>query len=159
MTRASGEALREAFRRHQSSLVRMCVLVTGDQDLAEDLVQETFVKAVPAIERLPEDEVLRYLRATAMNLWRNRLRRLAVERRPRPWQSKASLALPIEERDAVWHAIRRLPPRQRACVVLRYYEELTEQETASLLGCSVGTVKSQTSRALDRMRRELQHED
>ena len=159
MTRASGEALREAFIRHQSGLVRMCVLVTGKQDVAEDLVQEAFVKAAPAIDRLPEDEVRPYLRATAMNLWRNRLRRLAVERRPRPWDSKAETPIPFEERDAVWQAIRRLPPRQRACVVLRYYEDLTEQETATLLGCSVGTVKSQTSHALGRLEGELQHED
>lgn len=158
MTRTSGEALREAFQRHQAGLVRMCVLVTGEQDLAEDLVQETFVKAAPAIERLREEEVWPYLRATAMNLWRNRLRRLAVERRPRPWQSNAA-AIPFEERDAVWRAILGLPPRQRACVVLRYYEELTEQETADILRCSVGTVKSQTSRALGRLGRELQHED
>jgi RNA polymerase sigma-70 factor (sigma-E family) len=159
MTRASGEALREAFQRHQSGLVRMCVLVTGEQDLAEDLVQETFVKAASMIERLPEGEIQPYLRATAMNIWRNRLRRLAVERRPRPWQGKPSVGLPIEERDAVWQAIRRLPPRQRACVVLRYYEEQTEQETARLLQCSIGTVKSQTSRALARLRQELHHED
>jgi RNA polymerase sigma-70 factor (sigma-E family) len=159
MTRASGEALREAFLKHQSGLVRMCVLVTGEQDLAEDLVQETFEKAAPAIERLSEEEVRPYLRATAMNLWRNRLRRLAVERRHRMWQGTPSLALPIEERDAVWQAIRRLPPRQRACVVLRYYEDLSELETAGVLRCSVGTIKSQTSRALGRLRRELHDED
>jgi RNA polymerase sigma factor (sigma-70 family) len=73
-------------------------------------------------------------------------------------QGKPSPDLPIEERDAVWQAILRLPARQRACLVLRYYEELTEQETADILRCSVGTVKSQTSRALSRLRRELHNE-
>ena len=65
----------------------------------------------------------------------------------------------IENRETLWGAIRRLPVRQRACVVLRYYEGLTEKETAEVLGCSVGTVKSQTSRALSHLRKELSDED
>jgi RNA polymerase sigma factor (sigma-70 family) len=58
----------------------------------------------------------------------------------------------VEEHDAVWAAIARLPPRQRACLVLRFYEDLSERDVADVMGCSVGTVKSQTSKGLARLR-------
>lgn len=106
------------------------------------------------LDGLGDEEIGPYLRATALNLWKNRLRRLALERR-RPTQPARSDELAFEEKDEVWAAVRRLPARQRACLVLRYFEDLTERETADLLGCSVGTVKSQTSRAIERLRREL----
>ena len=65
----------------------------------------------------------------------------------------------FEERDALWQAVLRLPRQQRACLVLRYYEDLTEPATAQALGCSVGSVKSHTNRALARLRKELDHDD
>ena len=91
----------------------------------------------------------------ALNLWKNRLRRIAYEARARKrlverHQDRGSL----EERDEMWAAISRLPPRQRACLVLRFYEDLSIRDTARLLGCSEGTVKSQTSKALGELRRE-----
>ena len=64
----------------------------------------------------------------------------------------------LAERDAVWQVVRRLPPRQRAAVVLRYYEDLSEAETAEVLGCSIGTVKSQTSRAVATLRAVMTEE-
>lgn len=113
------------------------------------------MRAATTIARLPDDEIRPYLRTTVMNLWRNRLRRLAIELRHREDRPGEVDSPGFEERDALWRSIRSLPPRQRACVVLRYYEDLTEQETAATLGCSVGTVKSQTSRALSRLRRRF----
>ena len=155
---ATGEdALRAAFEAHYAALARMATLVTGDPVEAEDLVQEAFVRAAEPIERLTADAVRPYLRATVMNLWRNSLRR-------RPLEGLMSLRahepgdLPMEEHDALWRSVLRLPPRQRACLVLRYYEELSEAEAARVLGCSVGTIKSQTSRALRRLREELDDE-
>ena len=66
---------------------------------------------------------------------------------------------PHEERDELWQAVLRLPPRQRACIALRYYEDLPEREVAAILSCSVGTVKKQSSRALAQLRRELKDGD
>lgn len=146
--------LREAYELHATAILRLCVLLAGRQDVAEDLVQETFARVSLKLDGLSSDEVGGYLRTTALNLWRNRIRRLRVEGRFRPPPPTRS-EVPFEERDALWRAVRKLPARQRACLVLRYYEELSERETAEALGCSVGTVKSQTSRALKRLRREM----
>jgi RNA polymerase sigma-70 factor (sigma-E family) len=141
-------------------LVRLGVLLTGDTYLAEELVQETYVRGLAKVVRLPEDEQYPYMRAIASNIWKNRIRRLALERR---WsaarEEQAEAPVVLEDRDALWRAIKALPVRQRACVVLRYYEDLNERETAQVLGCSVGTVKSQTSRAIARLRKEFDDED
>ena len=155
---AGTDRLQQAYVAHARGLLRLCILVSGKKDVAEELVQETFLRAASALERLAEDEVGPYLRATSMNLWRNRLRRLALERRVHPTRRQDS-EVPFEDRDELWRAIQHLPPRQRACLVLRYHEDLTEQQTAVLLHCSIGTVKSQTSRALASLRKELRDAD
>ena len=159
--RSSGhEALRESFEDHYGSLVRFCALVSGDENVAEDLAQEAFVRVAERIGRGGVVNVGAYVRRTAVNIWKNRLRRAMVERRARARDAERARADDSpEDRDALWGALRRLPPGQRACLVLRYYEDLTERETAEILGCSVGTVKSQTSRALTRLRKELSDED
>jgi len=156
-TDVATQTLREAYDAHATGLLRLCVLLSGRQDVAEELVQETFERTARAgaLETLPQARVGAYLRTTALNLWRNRLRRLAIERRGRARTASRDAGLSFEQRDELWSAVRRLPTRQRACVVLRYYQELSEQETATLLGCSVGTVKSQTSRAIARLREEI----
>jgi len=151
------DILRLAYEAHYRPLLRLCVLVTGRRETAEDIVQEAFVRVAGRLDGLGDEEIRPYLRAAALNLWKNRLRRLALERR-RPIQPAPRNELAFEEKDEVWAAVRRLPARQRACLVLRYFEDLTERETANLLGCSVGTVKSQTSRAIERLRRELGNE-
>jgi RNA polymerase sigma-70 factor (sigma-E family) len=152
------EDARTVFLRHHGRLLRLCTLLTGNADLGEDLVQEAFSRALARVTALPESDQYPYLRATASNLWKNRLRRLSLERRWHPAEV-ATEPLSTEERDAIWRAVVALPVRQRACVVLRFYEELTERETAEILGCSIGTVKSQTSRALARLREEMRDED
>ena len=99
-----------------------------------------------------------YLRRAIANRCRNRSRHRAVERgvHPRLAEVSPNAVTSTEDRDEVWTAILQLPLRQRACVVLRYYEDLSERETADVLGCSVGTVKSQPSHALGALRRRLE---
>ena len=133
------------------------MVLCGSRDEAQDLVQEAFVRLAPRIGRLGDHEVGPYVRKIAVNLFRTRARRLRRERTltGRPATAAYPSSPDAEERDTVWRAVLRLPPRQRACVVLRYYEDLTERDTASVLGCSLGTVKSQTSKALTKLRKEL----
>jgi RNA polymerase sigma-70 factor (sigma-E family) len=151
-------ALRVAFEGHYMPLLRLCTLLAGRQDVAEDLVQEAFIRIAPKIESIAADDIGAYLRRTAVNLWKNRIRRLVLERRHRNVREEPVPEASFEERSALWHAVTRLPARQRACLVLRYYEDLSEKSTAEILGCSVGTVKSQTSRALAHLRKELSDE-
>jgi len=157
--RGSTGSQRAVFDRHYLPLLRLAVLLTGNRYAAEDLVQDVFARGLARVSALPEDEQFPYLRVAVWNTWRNVLRRRAVERRHRQQAMPPADIDAIEERAVVWSAIKALPLRQRACVVLRYYEGLSERETADVLRCSVGTVKSQTSRALSRLREELSDED
>ena len=153
------EALRIAFEEHYVWLVRLAVLLTGRVDTAEDLVQDAFLRAAPKIESLDSTRVRPYLRIVVMNEWKNRVRRLALERRiARLLQPTNAQVDGVDPRGSVWLAILHLPPRQRAAVVLRYYEDLPEREIASVLGCSVGTVKSQLNKAARKLRKELADE-
>lgn len=154
-----GEPLREAFEEHYARLVGLCFLLIGRRDAAEDVAQEAFVRLATKIDRLEPDSVGPYVRRIAVNLWKNRLRRMALEVRHRRGSPPPRDRIAFEDRDELWSVVKRLPPRQRACVVLRYYEDLSERDTASALGCSIGTVKSQTSKALAQLRKELGHVD
>jgi RNA polymerase sigma-70 factor (sigma-E family) len=152
------DLLREAFEQHNVSLLKLCLLLTARREDAEEIVQESFVRAASKLSGLEEAAVGPFLRQTAVNLWKNRLRRMRLElrARSRPPLPTAIAERSFEERDRMWKVVRRLPSRRRACVVLRYYEDLSEREVAAILGCSVGTVKSQTSRALQSLRKELE---
>jgi RNA polymerase sigma-70 factor (sigma-E family) len=145
----------------RAGLVRTATLLTaGDRHLAEDLVQATLTRlylAWPAFQRADNPEG--YLRRALVNaltderrrLWRRRERPTAeLPELPRADQHQEPLA------DSMRQALRDLPPKMRAAVVFRYFHDLTVPETAEALGCSEGTVKSQTSRALDRLRTALE---
>ena len=148
-------AQRDAFVKHYEPLVRLAVLLTGSRDAGEDVVQDVFANALVKVARLPVEEQFPYLRASVWNAWRNVLRRRSIERKHRSDAISTAREADVDDRADVWSAIRRLPTRQRACIVLRYYEDLSELDAAGVLGCSVGTVKSQTSRALSRLRKDL----
>jgi RNA polymerase sigma-70 factor (sigma-E family) len=141
-------------------LVRAAYAVAGDLGLAEDAVQTAFAKAYRSwrrISRLEAPEA--YLRRMVVNEVLNE-RRLA--RRRHEIASEATPERPGEATDPfagdeLWQAIIGLPPRQRAVLVLRYYEDLSEQQIADALGCRPGTVKSQASAALATLRTRLDH--
>lgn len=137
-----------------SALLRTAYLLTRDHGLAEDLVQTALTKAWFAwsrIETAPEPYVRRVLVNTFATWWRRKWNgESATDRLPEVAVPSASEA--TETGHDLWQAMGRLPRRQRAVVVLRYVEDLSESETAELLGCSVGTVKSQASRALAKLR-------
>jgi len=136
-------------------LLRTAFLLTHDQGLAEDLLQTALMKTWFVWGRLNEDPqryVRRVLVTTYVSWWRRRWRgETPTDRLPE--QSTPGVDDRATAQD-LWNAMGRLPTRQRAVVALRYYEDLSEAETAELLGCSVGTVKSQCSKALANLRRD-----
>jgi len=152
---ATSEALRTTFQTHYAQLVRLSFLLADDPSLSEDIVQDAFVRSARRIAEVDEDARFAYLRAAVLNGWRNRRRHVSVEQRWAPALGAESQLEQgaAEDRSAMWQWICALPTRQRACLVLRYYEDLPEHEIAQLLGCRTGTVKSQISRALTKLRR------
>lgn len=158
--------IRAFVEAQRGPLYRTAYLMVGDPHDAEDLLQATLVKVVSAWQRIerrdrPEVFARRVMVNLAINRWRRR--RTAEAYLGRQFEDRPSAdadpAVDVARRDAVWAALRTLPPRMRAVLVLRYFEDLTEADTAAVLHCSVGTVKSQTSKALSRLRNRLQPHD
>jgi RNA polymerase sigma-70 factor (ECF subfamily) len=159
--KADAEAeFREFVAGRSPALLRSAyLLVGGDWALAEDLLQAALIKTYLAWGRINdpgarESYVRATLATTATSWWRRR------------WHGeRATSVLPetmsrdradlVDDRDALWTLVRALPPRQRAVLVLRFYEDFSEADTARTLGLSVGTVKSHTSRALTSLRAVL----
>lgn len=149
----------ESFVQAQEPhLLRTAVLLTGDAGHAEDLLQEVLEKTylrwgrIRAVEH-PELYVRRTLVNSSIDRWRrlrSRVREVALG--PRDVSGSAEPMALVDDRDLVLRALRAVPPRQRAVLVLRYWDDLSEAEIAQVLQCTVGTVKSQASRGLDRMR-------
>lgn len=160
MDTASEEEFREFVLARRHRLLKTAFLLTGDHGLAEDLVQVVLVRTHRhwhRIERTDAPEV--YARRILVNLsnswWRRRIRRgdHPTDRLPDGPVRDAHSA--YELHDELWRALAALPQRMRATIVLRYYEDLSEAEIADALGCSTGTVKSQASRGLQRLRAAL----
>ncbi|MEV5714986.1 SigE family RNA polymerase sigma factor [Amycolatopsis mediterranei] len=143
---------REFVRSRGTPLHRSAYLLCGDRHLADDVVQDTLVKAYQHWRRVrqadsPEAYVRRILLNEVRGRWRRRERSVPVAE----FAGEPAVADPADDvirRDGLRQALLTLPLRQRATVVLRYLEGLSERETAAVLGCSTGTVKSQSSRAL-----------
>jgi len=143
------------------ALLRLAWLLTADADAAQDLVQDTFARVMPRWATIaaggdPEPYVRTALRSAWTDRWRRRAVRPDEVREPEhgfPDPGRADVAVEgTADRLDLDQALRRLTPRQRTVLVLRYYEDLTETQTARALGCSVNTVKSQTRHALGRLR-------
>ncbi|MCU1623412.1 MAG: subfamily polymerase sigma-24 factor [Frankiales bacterium] len=134
-----------------SRLLRAAYLLVGERAAAEDLLQDVLEKMFVAWPRIDEPTAYarRALAHGATNRWRRRSRKPEV---PLDGHDRAApTADPTVRRDVI-AALATLPRGQRAVIVLRYFEDLTTEQTAAALGCSVGTVKSQTARALPRLR-------
>ncbi|MET9391937.1 SigE family RNA polymerase sigma factor [Streptomyces sp. NPDC006624] len=151
-------------RARQPVLLRTARSLTGNPSDAEDLLQTALAKTYVAWERIEDHRALDgYVRRALLNTrtsqWRKRrVDEFACEELPEP-DPVPGADDPAERqalRDAMWRAIMRLPARQRAMVVLRYYEDLSEVQTAEVLGVSVGTVKSAVSRALGKLREDAE---
>ena len=136
-------------------LVRLAFGLTGDRGVAEDLAQTTLARAYVAWRRVSRaDDPDAYLRRILINTAHGRFRRRRVTEQPGdpPERAVDGPADLVGERAALLAALRLLPDRQRAVIVLRYWADLTDTQIAAALGCSPGTVRSQLSRALGKLR-------
>ena len=156
--RDADEALVALYTAHYRPLVRLAALLLHDTPAAEDVVQDAFVAMHGSWRRLRDtDKAVAYLRQAVVNRARSRMRHLKVVDKhaptPPPDAPSAEVgALGAVQRDEVMAALRRLPHRQREVLVLRYYGDLSEAQTAAAMGCSAGAVKSHTSRAMAALR-------
>lgn len=146
------------------SLLRYAYLLTGDHALAEDLLQNSLIKVYLSWNSIRDRGALEaYTRTvmtrTQLSWWRRPARRevLGIEPTERAVRDHLNVreGVPVEERDELWLLLATLGPRQRAVLVLRFYEDLSEAEIARVLGCTTGTVKSQLSRGLARLRERM----
>ncbi len=150
------------FRAHGPALLRLALLLIGDQPSAEDVVQEAFIGLHRARLR-NQDKALPYLRVAVVNGCRSvhRARRRAAafssQHEPPVWSAEAA-AIVNEDRREVLAAVARLPGRPREVLALRYYLGLSDTEIAATLGVSRGTVSSTVSRALTALARDLKEE-
>ncbi|MER7558524.1 SigE family RNA polymerase sigma factor [Nocardioides sp. NPDC126508] len=133
-----------------SALLRTAYLLTRDHALAEDLLQTALTKAWFSWAKIESHEA--YVRRILVNTYTSWWRRKWNGEQPTQELVEGSVDHPEEGAHDLWTALGRLPRRQRAVVVLRYFEDLTEAQTAEILGCSVGTIKSQNSKALAKLR-------
>jgi RNA polymerase sigma-70 factor (sigma-E family) len=151
---------REFMHARWPTIVRLAYGLTGDQGHAEDVAQAAFARAYaswPRVSRTGNPDA--YLRQIVVNENRNRFRKNRVPERltgSLPEHGGADATREYDERSALIAALQRLGPRQRAVIVLRYWMDLTEAEAAAALNCSVGTVKSQASRALATLRQSTE---
>ena len=159
----ASEAVTAIYQKHALGLTRLAFLMLGDRQTAEDVVQEAFCGLYRAWGRMSDHaNALGYVRTSVLNGCRSALRRGKRVPRPlvvSPAASAEAMVLARERQRETMNALRRLPPRQREALVLRYFADLPEQETALAMGVSRGTVKSTTSRALAALARMLQEEE
>lgn len=154
------EGYADVFRAHHDGALRLAYLLCGDPHRAEEAVAEAFAKVWPHWKRGRVADERAYLRRAVVNELRSRARRRAIEdretdRRKATGRGDSFGQEQALDRHGLLLALAELPGRQRAVIVLRFYEDLTEAATAETLGMRLGTVKSQTSRGLTRLREIL----
>jgi RNA polymerase sigma-70 factor (sigma-E family) len=157
------DGLRELFESQYPSLVRLACLLLDDRGLGEEIVQDAFVKVHGSWERIADPAAApAYLRSAVMNAARSRMRHRLVARKHEPaalppTDSAEAHAILREDQAEVLAALRALPNRQRECLALRYYLELSEAEIATTLGISAGSVKTHTHRGMTALAQKLEH--
>jgi RNA polymerase sigma-70 factor (sigma-E family) len=156
-----GPSFAELYQAEAAGVASLAYLLTGDRDLAEDLMQEAFLRVGSRLRHVAPETFGPYVRRTVVNLVRSHFRRAEVRRRhaaaienehdirQRTGEFDSSDA---ETRDELWRLLQQLPLRQREAIVCRFYLDLSESQTADALGISLGTVKSSTSRGLAALR-------
>jgi RNA polymerase sigma-70 factor (sigma-E family) len=160
---SSADAFDVVYAEHAHRALRLAGLLCGHRERAEDAVAEAFVKVLPKWRAGLVEDFWSYLRTAIVNEIRSVHRRRGVADRWRHRTHSADRTSGpedgITERRRVAAALDELPERQRTAVVLRYFEDLSERETAAVMGCGLGTVKSTTSRGVARLRELLGEED
>ena len=150
---AQAEDVEDGYRRLRPAMVRLAHLLTGSLEVAEDAVHDAFVACQAAWPRLDNPDA--YVTRAVSNHALSALRRARREREKADRLGRmTTVSVGTPELDETWEALRRLPDRQRAAIVLRFYEDLPEAEIARVLGCRPGTVKSLIHRGLARVRKE-----
>lgn len=155
----SAKLLEEMYLQHIDRSKRLAFLITGDAHQAEDIAQDAFARIAARFQGLPKPEDFEgYLRTTIVNLSRSHLRRLGTQRKYLRAQKGSSepihADLDTSRVEEMWTDLNSLSPRQRAALVLRYYEDLSEQQSAEALGVSLPALKSLVSRGLAKLRDE-----
>ena len=155
------ERLATLYAQHAPKAGRLAFLLLGDKGAAEDLVQEAFVRVAGRLTMLRKPEAFEgYLRQTVVNLARSHIRRKvrdrAIAERVRRERTSHVGAPDVAQSDLIARGMQALTHRQRAAIVLRFYLDLSEEETAETLGCAVGTVKSSVHRGLQALRIQME---
>ena len=153
-------SLAELYAVHAPDGIRLAFLLTGDRTLAEDLVQDAFARLVGRLRHLRDPNAFgAYLRRTIVNLATSHFRHRQVER---AYLERVATIPAVETNtnddldEAMHGALLRLPQRQRAAIVLRFYEDLSDVQTAEMLKCSPGTVRSLVTRGMKTLRQTLE---
>jgi RNA polymerase sigma-70 factor (sigma-E family) len=159
--RKGAQRVEELYDEHMAPAVRFAYLVSGDEALAQDLAHDAFLKVASKLARLRSPEAFgAYLRSAILNGCRSHWRKTQRER-VRLETVAATLppavSLPdVGTVDEMRQALAALPPRRRVAVVLRYYEDMSERQTADVMGCSVSAVKALVGRGLEQLRAILE---
>jgi RNA polymerase sigma-70 factor (sigma-E family) len=160
--RPAEDVLSGLYIVHYKKLIRLAALLLDETAACEDVVQEAYIKLAASgrLDRLRDpDAGLAYLRTTVLNLARSSLRRRLVAAKHAPMVHRPDRVddgvMQVVDRTAIVCAMRTLPRRMREAVALRYYADLTEAQTARVMGVSTGSVKSYTSRGLERLAEQL----
>ncbi|MGZ5298379.1 MAG: SigE family RNA polymerase sigma factor [Actinomycetota bacterium] len=152
--------LEDLYVRNAPGALRLAYFLTGHRELAEDLVQEAFVRVAGRFRHLRMPDAFdAYLRRMIVNLYTSQLRRTKLERayvaRHGADPTVASVPGDPAARDELWRALHTLPERQRAAIVLRFYEDLSEHQSAEILGCSTGALNQLIVRGMAALRTQI----